>query len=248
MISIKTEAEIESSRLGGKILAEIFREIKDEIQPGSDTAKIDKLVEEMIARKGAFPAFKGYRGYKYATCTSLNEEIVHGLPGRHILRDGDIVGLDIGVRYNGYCADMAQTFMVGEVSKKARKLVSAAKEALRAAIKQCRAGNHLGDIGFAIESVAHRCGFTVVKDLFGHGIGKQLHEDPLIPNYGRMGEGILLKPGMVFAIEPMLNLGGSEIETLKDGWTIVTVDRKLSAHFEHTIVVRENEAEILTNG
>ncbi|NQU17351.1 MAG: type I methionyl aminopeptidase [Candidatus Saganbacteria bacterium] len=247
MIPIKSEEEIAKINKGGKILAEIFREIGKLIQPGIDTAEIDKGTEALILKKGVIPAFKGYRGYKHVSCISVNDEIVHGIPGRRCLQEGDIVGVDVGVIVEDYYADMAQTYPVGKVSKKAKKLIAATKQALRTAIKQARTGNHLGDIGAAVDAYAKRAGFVVVRDLFGHGVGKALHEDPLIPNYGNWGEGIELKSGMVFAIEPMLNEGSHEIKTLDDGWTIVTVDHGLSAHFEHTIVIKEGAAEVLTS-
>ncbi|MFC1496208.1 type I methionyl aminopeptidase [Candidatus Margulisiibacteriota bacterium] len=247
MIPIKSEADIKSIRIAGKILAEIFSEIKLLIKPGINTAEIDKRAEELLLKKKAIPAFRGYRDYRHTTCISVNEEIVHGIPGRCDLEPGDIVGIDIGAIVRGYYADMAVTFAVGEISKKKKKLLIATKAALRSAIKQAKAGNNLGDIGWAIESSAKKAGFSVVRDLFGHGVGRELHEDPLIPNYGNQGEGIQLKPGMVFAIEPMLNIGGYEIETLADGWTIVTKDRSPSAHFEHTVLITEGKAEILTN-
>lgn len=246
MIPIKTEEEINKIRKAGKILVEVFREIKLDIKPGINTEEIDKKAEGLLLKLGASPVFKGYRNYKHATCISVNEEVVHGIPGRRNLQEGDIVGVDIGAAISGYCADMAVSYPVGETGRKVKKLLSAAREALQAAIKQVQAGKHLGDIGAAIENCAKKAGFTVVRDLFGHGVGKELHEDPLIPNYGNPGEGSELRPGMVFAIEPMFNAGGYEIKTLDDGWTIVTADRSLSAHFEHTVLVTRGNAEILT--
>lgn len=247
MIPIKKEEEIVHIRKAGKILIEVFREIKQLIKPGISTEEIDKRVESLLLKCGAVPAFKGYRNYKHATCISINEEVVHGIPGRRELKEGDIVGVDIGAAVSGFCADMAVSYPVGEAGRKVKKLLNAAREALYAAIKQVKAGKHLGDIGAAIENCANKSGFTVVRDLFGHGVGRDLHEDPLIPNYGNPGEGPELKPGMVFAIEPMLNTGGYKIETLEDGWTIVTADRSLSAHFEHTVLVTSGKAEILTH-
>ena len=247
MIVIRKDEEVDRIRKAGRILAKVFREIEALIRPGAETAEIDQAAEELLIKGGAVPAFKGYRSYKYATCISVNEEIVHGIPGRKKLKEGDIVGVDIGGIVSGYYADMAKTFPVGKIDRKAKKLIASTKKALKSAVRQARAGNHLGDISAAIESSAKDSGFTVVRDLFGHGIGQQLHEDPLIPNYGNKGEGAELKAGMVFAIEPMLNVGGHEIETLADGWTIVTRDRSISAHFEHTVLVREGKAEILTS-
>ncbi len=247
MIPTKTEQEIDLIRSGGKVLLEIFSEIEEYIRPGIDTAEIDKRVEDLMRKKKVLPAFKGYRGYQHATCISVNEEIVHGIPGRRRLEEADIVSLDIGVIVSGYYADSARTFACGLISKKAKKLIAATKKALTAGIRQARAGNHLGDIGAAIDAAARKSGFNVVRDLFGHGIGKKLHEDPLIPNFGRPNEGVELKAGMVFALEPMLNVGSHKMVTLDDGWTIVTEDGGLSAHFEHTIVVRDGKAEVLTS-
>jgi methionyl aminopeptidase len=200
----------------------------------------------MIREKGAVPVFIGYRGYRHATCISVNEEIVHGIPSKRILREGDIVSLDVGTKVDGYCGDTAATFPVGKVSKKAGKLIRVSKSALKAGIKQARAGNHLGDISAAIQKVAEENGYSVVRELYGHGIGSELHEDPLVPNFGRPGSGPELKPGMTLAIEPMLNMGGWKIRTLEDGWTVITEDKKLSCHFEHTILIQEGEAEVLT--
>lgn len=247
MIQIRNEKELAKIRKAGRILAQVFKEIKKQIKAGVDTAVLDQLAEKLLLKKGAVPAFKGYRNYKYATCISVNEEIVHGIPGRRKLKDGDVVGVDIGAVVSGYYADMAKTFVVGKPNRKIKKLIAGTKEALKSAINQAQAGRHLGDISAAIERCAKQTGFQVVRDLFGHGIGESLHEDPLIPNFGNPGEGPKLKPGMVFAIEPMLNIGGHEIETLDDGWTIVTRDRSISAHFEHTIVIKEGKAEILTD-
>jgi methionyl aminopeptidase len=176
----------------------------------------------------------------------VNEEIVHGIPGKKVLQEGDIVGVDVGTKIEGFCGDTAATFPVGRVAKKTAKLLNAGKSALKAGIRQARAGNHLGDISAAIQRVAEENGYSVVRDLYGHGIGADLHEDPLIPNFGRPGEGPKLKPGMVLAIEPMLNMGGWKIKTLEDGWTVITEDRSLSCHFEHTILIREGEAQVLT--
>ncbi|MBU0574126.1 MAG: type I methionyl aminopeptidase [Candidatus Margulisiibacteriota bacterium] len=246
MIIVKTPEQIENIRSACQIVAGALREVETRIGPGVSTGELDKFVEGYIRDNGGEPAFIGYRGYKYATCTSLNHEVVHGLPGRAVLKAGDILGLDIGAKVNGYYGDAARTFAVGEIPKKTRKLLKSTEEALAAGITQARDGNHLGDISAAIEKVAERHGFSVVRDLYGHGVGIELHEDPLIPNFGEPGHGPLLKENMVLAIEPMLNVGGSNIRMLADKWTIITEDRSLSAHFEHTILVRKGEAEILT--
>jgi methionyl aminopeptidase len=190
--------------------------------------------------------FLGYRGYKHATCISINQEVVHGIPGERRLVAGDLVSIDVGVKKDGYCGDCALTVPVGKASGRAEKLLRTAQQALAAGIKQARAGNHLGDIGAAVQQVAEKHGFSVVRDLYGHGIGRELHEDPLVPNFGKPGEGPELRPGMVLAIEPMLNVGGWRIRTLADGWTVVTEDGALSCHFEHTVLVTAGEPEILT--
>jgi methionyl aminopeptidase len=245
-ITIKDAAAIERMRVAGRIVAEVLDEIGGCIKAGITTAELNALADDLIRKKGAEPVFVGYRGYRHATCISVNEEVVHGIPGKKVLNEGDIAGLDVGVKKDGYCGDTAATFPVGKVSSKASKLLRVGKEALRAAIRQARAGNHLGDISFAVQQLAEKNGFSVVRDLYGHGIGREMHEDPLIPNYGRPGEGPELKPGMVLAIEPMINVGGWGIKTLSDGWTVVTEDGSLSCHFEHMVLITEGEAEVLT--
>ena len=200
----------------------------------------------LMREKGGEPVFLGYRGYRHATCISINNEIVHGIPGGRVVKEVDIVSVDVGVKAKGYCGDSAATFPVGKISAKAEKLLRVGRESLKAAIKQARAGRHLGDISHAVETHAEKNGFSVVRDLYGHGIGCDLHEDPLIPNYGKAGEGVELKPGMALAIEPMLNVGGWRIKTLTDGWTVVTEDGSLSCHFEHTVLITDGEPEVLT--
>ena len=246
MILIKKPHEIEKIKKACKIVAEVFKEIEKEIVPGILTADIDKIAEDLLKQKGAIPAFVGYRGYKHATCLSVNDEVVHGIPGQRQLKEGDIIGVDIGALIDGYYGDAARTFPVGNISKAADKLLRITKKALKAATRQARVGNYIGDISFAVESTAKRYGYEVVKDLFGHGIGRDLHEDPIIPNFGLSKQGPILKPGMVLAIEPMLNIGTWQIDTLQDGWTVVTRDRKLSAHFENTILVTKGDPEVLT--
>ncbi|MBU1027297.1 MAG: type I methionyl aminopeptidase [Candidatus Margulisbacteria bacterium] len=245
-IKIKSAEEIEIMKEAGLILGEILSQVAHAVKPGVTTEDLDSLAEKLILQKECQPVFKGYRGYKHATCISVNEEVVHGIPGQRSLKEGDIIGLDIGLKLKGFCSDTAMTVAVGKVSKKAAKLLRIGKAALKAGIKQARAGNHLGDVSAAIEKIAEDNGYSVVRDLYGHGIGRDLHEDPLIPNFGFKGEGLELKPGMVLAIEPMLNIGGSKIETLSDGWTVVTADRELSCHFEHSVLVSEEGPEILT--
>jgi len=246
MITIKTEEDLEKIRQACKIVARVLEKLKKSIKPGISTLEIDRIAEEFIKKSGALPAFLGYRGYKFSTCISINEQVVHGLPSDRKLKEGDIVGVDVGAIFDGYYGDNAKTFSVGAVGKKAKKLIAITEECLYLGIKQARDGAHLGDIGAAIQSHAEKHGFSVVRDLFGHGVGKNLHEDPLIPNFGKKGDGPELKSGMVLAIEPMLNIGRSDIETLEDNWTVVTKDREMSAHFEHTIAVTDGEPEILT--
>lgn len=238
--------EIEWIRKACAIVAWAVKRIGKEIRAGVTTEDLDNLGERLIREKGAIPVFIGYRGYRHATCISVNEEVVHGVPGKRVLKEGDIVTVDVGAKIGGYCGDVAVTFPVGKIGRKAAKLIRTCKSALKAAIRQARAGNHLGDISAAIQRVAEENGFSVVRELYGHGVGAELHEDPLIPNYGRPGEGPELKPGMVLAIEPMLNMGGWKVETLEDGWTVVTEDRSLSCHFEHTVLITEGEPEVLT--
>lgn len=245
-IIIKRGEEIDKMRLAGAAAAEVLEETSLRLKSGLTTEEIDRFAEKMIRDKGGKPVFIGYRGYRHATCISVNEEVVHGIPGKRILKEGDIVSLDVGVNLDGFCGDTAGTFPIGSISAKAQKLLRGGKEALSAAIRQARAGRRLGDVSFAIQREAEKNDFSVVRDLYGHGIGRDLHEDPLIPNFGRPGEGPELKPGMVLAIEPMINVGGWEIVTLTDGWTVVTKDRSLSSHFEHTVLITEGEPEILT--
>ncbi len=247
MITIKTPEEIENIRQACKIVANVLMDLKEKVRPGITTKELNEIGERLLLLSGAIPAFKGYRGYKYATCLSVNSEVVHGLPGDKVLLPGDIISIDVGAVYNGYYGDVAATFPVGKISEVAQKLITVAREALYLSIREAREGNHLGDISSTIESCAKKAGFSVVKDLFGHGIGRALHEDPLIPNFGKKGEGSSLLSGMVLAIEPMVNAGGSEVKTLEDGWTVVTADNSLSAHFEHTVAVTSHEPEILTS-
>jgi methionyl aminopeptidase len=246
MSQIKTEEEIGKISRACRIAAEILGELKKCISVGITTEEIESVADGLFRKKRAIAAFKGYRGYKYATCLSVNEEVVHGLPGKRELKDGDIIGIDVGAIVDGYYGDNAETVPVGGISARAKKLIAATKSALMKGIAQARDGNHLGDISFAVEKEAQKNGFSVVKDLYGHGLGKALHEDPLIPNFGKKGTGIELKAGMTLAIEPMLNAGGSDIVTLEDGWTIVTEDGSLSAHFEHSILITKGDPVILT--
>lgn len=246
MIFLKSSSEIDILRQANRIVAETLELIQDTVSPGVTTAFLDKCCEDYILSRSAEPAFKGYRGFPNALCISINDEIVHGIPGERKLVNGDIVSCDVGVKYKGYYGDSAATFPVGDISRDSRKLIRVTEEALYLGIKQAIASNRLYDIGHAIQNHVEKAGFSVVKVFVGHGIGRELHEDPQIPNYGPAGRGVRLREGMVLAIEPMVNMGHEEVEILQDGWTAVTKDGSLSAHFEHSIVVRENEPEILS--
>jgi methionyl aminopeptidase len=246
MIILKSRPEIEKMRKSNALVAAILEELKKKIRPGVRTIELDRLSEEMALKKGARPAFKGYRGYPYSLCTSVNSEVVHGMPSERELKEGDIVSLDFGILNDGYYGDAAVTVPVGEITPAARKLLTVTEQALYRGISEVKAGNRIGDISAAIQGHVEAAGFSVVRDLVGHGIGKSLHEDPQVPNYGSSGRGIELKPGMVFAIEPMVNEGTYRVEILRDGWTVVTADGKLSAHFEHSVAITENGPVILS--
>ena len=233
-------------RKSNALVAAILEELGKKIRPGVKTIELDRLSEAMALKKGARPAFKGYRGYPYSLCTSVNSEVVHGMPSERELQEGDIVSLDFGILHDGYYGDAAVTVPVGEISPEARRLLRVTEEALYRGISAARAGNRIGDISAAIQGHVEAAGFSVVRDLVGHGIGKSLHEDPQVPNYGSSGRGIELKPGMVFAIEPMVNEGTYRVDVLRDGWTVVTADGKLSAHFEHSVAITENGPVILS--
>jgi len=245
---LKTKGEIEKIRSAGRIVAGAFELLGDNLKPGITTAELDNLANEYIERRGAKAAFKGYHGYPANICISIDEEVVHGIPGERRIEAGQLVSIDVGVLLDGYYGDSAYTFLVNGVSPEARKLARVTEEALYRGIEVVRPGGHLTDISWAIQSHVEANGFSVVRDLVGHGLGKKMHEDPQIPNYGKPGGGPLLREGMVLAIEPMVNAKGYEIETLKDQWTVVTKDRCLSAHFEHTIVVTSDGSMILTAG
>ncbi|HPK04418.1 MAG TPA: type I methionyl aminopeptidase [Bacteroidales bacterium] len=247
MIYLKTEEEIQliqhSSLLVGKTIAEVARHIK----PGITTMELDQIAEEFIRDHGAKPGFKGYRGFPATLCVSVNENVVHGIPDKYELREGDIVSIDCGVLKNGYYGDSAYTFAVGNVKPEVLALMKATKEALYKGIEQAVAGKRIGDIGNAIQQHVNPMGYGIVRELIGHGVGKHLHESPDVPNYGKKGHGVLLSEGMVIAIEPMINLGKRHIVQEDDGWTIRTLDRKPSAHYEHTIAVRKDKADILSS-
>ena len=246
MISIKAPDEIEKIKKAGSILNKVIEKIKAHLKPGLTTHEIDALAEELIVSFGCKPAFKGYRGFPGSACISINEEIVHGIPSGRVINQGDIVSIDIGVELDGYYADAAATYPIGRLNGKVKKLVDVTKEALHLGIKKATEGNHLTDISSAIQNHVEENGFSVVRDFVGHGIGKSIHEEPEIPNFGKPHLGPKLEEGMVLAIEPMVNMGTWEIEVLDNGWTAVTKDRALSAHFEHTITVGKDKAVILT--
>jgi len=246
MIELKSKREIEIIKENGKIVADTLRFLGDKIKPGMMTLELDRLAERYIRDHNAIPAFKGYRGFPSNICVSVNNEVVHGIPGQRIISEGELVSVDLGVLKNGYYADGAFTFPVGQVGSEAQKLTEVTYQALNCGIRAALEGRHLSDVSHAIQSHVEQNGFSVVRDLVGHGIGKQMHEEPQIPNFGKPGEGPMLKSGMILAIEPMVNSGSFEIKTLEDNWTVVTADGSLSAHFEHTVAITENGAVILT--
>lgn len=246
MIRIKSEEEIEVIRESCRIVALALRLVARSIRPGVNTGFLDRLVDDFIGSMGGRPAFKGFRGFPASICVSINEEVVHGIPGSRRIKPGDLVSVDVGVEKGGYYGDAAATFSVGEVSKQKRQLMVATWEALHKGIKMAVAGNRLSDISHAIQAHVERRGYSVIRELVGHGIGKELHEDPQIPNFGSPGQGPILKEGMVLAIEPMVSAGGYEVRTLDDRWTVVTVDGSPSAHFEHTVVITKDGPQILT--
>ena len=247
MIILKSPREITLMRAAGQILAEVMERLRAFVKPGISTAEIDREVESFLQSKGAKPAFKGYRGYPATVCTSINQEVVHGIPSaKRRLAEGDIIGLDLGCIVEGYYADCAITLAVGAVPPRVQELLDVTRESLDKAIVQCRPGNRLGDISHAVQSHCESHGFGVVRAFVGHGIGRQLHEDPQVPNFGEPGRGPGLKAGMVLAIEPMVTMGSWEVRILEDRWTAVTEDGSLAAHFEDTIAITENGPEILT--
>ncbi len=246
MVIIKSQREIEQMKRSNVMVAEVFEKLRSMIEPGITTKELDQVAEEYILLKGARPAFKGYRGFPATLCISINDEVVHGIPGDRRLKEGDIVSLDVGVNYLGYFGDAAATFPVGEVDPEAKRLLAVTEKALYIGIEKTRVGNRLFDISYAIQSWVESHGFSVVRDFVGHGIGKELHEEPQIPNFGTPHQGPRLGKGMVFALEPMVNEGTYEVKVLSDGWTVVTADGKRSAHFEHTIAIMDDGAEILS--
>jgi methionyl aminopeptidase len=246
MINIKSNRELELMRAAGSIVAETHEKLKEVIKPGISTKELDTIAEEYIRKCGAIPAFKGYEGFPASICTSINEQVVHGIPGTVILKEGDIIGIDIGAVYKDYYGDAARSYGIGIITDIAQKLIDVTKESFFKGIEYAVEGNRLSDIGFAIQKYVEQNGFSVVRDLVGHGIGKNMHEEPQVPNYGPKGKGPRLVAGMTVAIEPMVNEGRFHVKVLPDGWTVVTADGKLSAHYENTIAITKDAPEILT--
>jgi len=247
MISLKSERELGQMRKAGQIVAQILDEMVKMAQPGISTGELDRYAESRCKDLKVVPAFKGYHGFPATVCISVNDEVVHGIPSpKRMLKAGDIVGLDFGVSYEGWYGDSARTVAIGLVSKEAKRLMDVTEESLKKGIEQCFEGNRVFDIGHAVQNYVEGFGYSVVREFVGHGIGRALHEEPQVPNYGPKGKGLLLKSGMVVAIEPMINAGSHEVKVLKDGWTAVTVDHSLSVHFEHTVAITARGPEVLT--
>jgi methionyl aminopeptidase len=242
----KTKAEIEQMAVAGRIVVDVFALIGERARPGLTTVELNDLADEFIRSQGGYPTFKGYRGYPASICASPNDMVVHGIPGPYTLDDGDILSIDVGVTLGGYVADSAYTFAIGDISDGAERLLETCQAALAAGIEQCRVANHLSDISHAIQRVTESNGFSVVRTLVGHGVGRSMHEEPQIPNFGEPGHGPLLEPGMVFAIEPMITAGGPDVVMHDDEWSISTADGSLAAHFEHTVAITEDGPRILT--
>ncbi len=246
MIIGKSRKEIEKMRAAGRLVGQVLQELRQMVGPGVTTLEVDVAADKMIRDAGAYPTFKGYNGFPFSICASVNEQIVHGFPSCYELQEGDIFSIDVGVTLDGFVGDTATTIPVGTASEDRLKLIRVTEECLELAIEQCCSGKHLGDIGWAVQSHAEEHGYSVVRDYVGHGIGRRMHEDPQIPNYGKPGKGPKIKKGYVFAVEPMVNMGSYHTKTLKDGWTVVTVDGFPSAHAEHTIAITEDGPEVLT--
>ncbi len=246
MIIIKNKDEIEIMRRAGKVVADSLDLVEKHIKPGITTAEIDKIVEDFILSQDAIPGFKNYNGFPASICISINDEVVHGIPGSKVLNEGDIVSVDIGSIVDGFYGDSARTFAIGEISEEKRTLMETTQKSLFAGIDKARKGNKLGDISASVQEVAEIGGYGVVRDLVGHGIGRNMHEEPQVPNFGLPTDGPVLEVGMVLAIEPMINMGTYEVKTLKDKWTIVTADGQPSAHYEHTVAITDGEPDILS--
>ncbi|WMI80602.1 type I methionyl aminopeptidase [Anaerotignum sp. MB30-C6] len=245
-ITIKTEDQIGKMRKAGKLLAEVEALVAKTAAPGVTTAYLDKLAEDYILSHGATPSFKGYGGFPGTLCTSINEEVIHGIPSNRVLNEGDILSIDVGCILNGYHADMARTYAIGQISAEAKKLIEVTEQSFFEGITFAKEGNHLNDIGSAIQKYVEKNGFSVVRAYVGHGIGRKMHEPPEVPNFKTLGRGIRLQKGMTLAIEPMVNMGSYDVRVLKDGWTVVTKDGKYAAHYENTILITDGEPEILT--
>ena len=246
MIYLKTDEEIELMRESNRLVGMTLGELSKHIQPGVTTLQLDKIADEFIRDHGATPSFLGYGGFPNSICTSVNENVVHGIPDSKPLKEGDVVSIDCGTNKNGYSGDSAYTFCVGEVADEIKELLRVTRKSLYLGIDQAKEGNRIGDIGNTIQSYCEKLGYSIVRELVGHGIGREMHEAPEVPNYGRRGTGPLIKDGMCIAIEPMINMGSKNVVFEKDGWTVRTRDRKPSAHFEHTIAVRNGKADILS--
>ncbi|MGH9764171.1 MAG: type I methionyl aminopeptidase [Blastocatellia bacterium] len=246
MVIRKSKAEIEKMLVAGRIVGEVLQELSVTIKPGMTTRELDSIAERRIKAAGAVPTFKGYHGYPASICTSVNEQVVHGIPGDRRLREGDIVGIDCGATYKGYVGDAAVTVAVGPVTQELQRLMEATQQSLCAAIQKCQVGSRLGDVGNAVQAYVELLGYSVVRNYCGHGVGRAMHEDPQVPNYGSPGKGKALQEGWVLAIEPMVNIGNYDTKQLQDGWTVVTADGLASAHFEHTVAITDNGPEVLT--
>ncbi|MBP5320189.1 MAG: type I methionyl aminopeptidase [Kiritimatiellae bacterium] len=245
-IQLKSKAELDAMRVSCRLTGQVLRQVAEAVQPGMTTGELDELTRELIKKTGGRPSFLNYNGYPGAICISINDEVIHGIPGKRVVLPGDIVSLDVGVYYDGFHGDSARTVMVGVTDLDVIRLVETTRKALEAGIAAARPGGHLSDISHAVQVVAESAGCSVVRDFVGHGVGRHLHEDPQVPNYGAPGHGPILKPGMTIAIEPMVNLGRPGVRVLDDDWTVVTRDGQPSAHFEHTVAVLEEKVEILT--
>ncbi|MGD8921675.1 MAG: type I methionyl aminopeptidase [Candidatus Zixiibacteriota bacterium] len=246
MIVLKSRDEVEIMRRAGRVVARTLDLVGREIKPGMTTAELDALIEEFIRSEGAIPAFKNYQGYPGSACVSIDDEVVHGIPGKRVIKDGEIVSVDVGSIVDEFYGDSARTFAIGEISPEKAKLMEYTQKALMAGIDKARKDNKLGAISEAVQNVAESQGYGVVRQLVGHGIGRKMHEEPQVPNFGSANEGPVLKTGMVIAIEPMINMGTYEVKTMPDGWTVVTADGQPSAHFEHTVAITDNGPDILT--
>ncbi|HKS40103.1 MAG TPA: type I methionyl aminopeptidase, partial [Blastocatellia bacterium] len=246
MIIRKSKTEIEKMKAAGQIVGRVLKRLSAMVEPGITTHDLDYEAERMIRDAGAYPTFKGYNGYTASICASINDEVVHGIPGKRKLREGDIIGIDCGATYQGYVGDSAVTVPVGNVSEQVKRLMETTRQSLYKAIEKCRVGNRLGDVCNAVQAYVEPLGYSVVRNYCGHGIGRAMHEEPQVPNYGRAGTGPVLREGWVIAIEPMINLGRHDVKVLSDGWTVITMDGQPSAHFEHTVAITQEGPQILT--